>query len=143
MQDATKSKRRTDQAPSANTSSRHSSSKSSTTFPFSCVHLSFSFLTLGLSLTLTPGSALTPPRSLAFSASRRAILARNLPPSSSSSEDSGRVSSIFLRFCFFLAAVAEEELARDPAPGVGEAEVDGTRSFAAGTGSGASSAVPE
>ena len=116
---------------------RYSSSKSSTTFPFSCVALNLSFFTLDLF------SSLTPPRSVATSASRRAILARNLPPLSSSSEDSGSVSSIFLRFCFFFPAVAEEELARDPAPGVGEAEVEGTRSFAAGTGLGASSAVPD
>jgi hypothetical protein len=84
---------------------RYSSSKSSTTFPFSCVALNFSFLTLPAFLSLTSA------RSVATSASRRAILARNLPPSSSSSEDSGRVSSIFLRLCFFFPAVAEEELA--------------------------------
>lgn len=105
--------------------------------------LYFSVFTLTSSSTLTPGSALTPPRNLAFSASRRAILARKSPPPPSSSEESDRVSSILLRFWLFLLAVAEDDPACEPAPGVGEAEVEGTRSFAAGTGLGASSAVPD
>lgn len=61
---------------------------------------SFSALILRLPFSLTPPG----PRSLAFSASRRAILARRSPPSASESE-SDKVSSTVLRLhCFFCAA---------------------------------------
>lgn len=97
-------------------------------------------LDLGFVLDLDADFRLTLPRSLAFSASRRAILARKSPLaalSSSSSSESGNVSSIFLRF---LPAVVEEELPRGAGPGAGEPEAEGSRSSAGGRGCGPSSA---
>lgn len=82
---------------------------------------SFSALTPFSALTLRPPSSLTAlgPRSLAFSASRRATLARRSAPSSSESE-SERVSSIVFRLAFFFCGAGSDV----PAPTAAGGEDD-------------------